>query len=91
MMTHQVLSHGSKVEPRVGFQSSSSSVPPGRAQQPGYYNDVSMTLIDIHIWRLCRHIRQMVCKTITSLYKSIRQLNEILPPTYKRRGTRYIK
>jgi len=29
MMTHQVLSHGSKAELHIGFQSSSSSVPPG--------------------------------------------------------------
>ena len=89
MMTHQVMSHSSIVELRVGFQSSISSVPPGRARQPGYYDDVSMMSIDILMWRLCHHIRQMRCKTLTSLYESIRQLNKILPPTYECLGTHY--
>jgi len=49
MMTHQVLSHGSKAELHVGFQSSSSSVPPGSMRQPGNYYDVIMISSDIYM------------------------------------------
>ena len=41
MMTHQVLSNGSKVEQCIGFQNSCRSVPPSYAQKLGYYDDVT--------------------------------------------------